>query len=713
MVSNIWQDYDRWNEAIYRRCLGPQSAHTPVYLDLDDGMLAEIGETAGWPPGPQNVEFLLALRRTFLMDGDFLMPHVRRAVAWQGGSENKPPPFIALLGFFSYVAYQMQNDGKLNAGNYHSRLALAVYDGPSDKSQRDRLGRSFRKWVVPFWDLFAEWLEQYNQGSLGLPTADPGPYEGRKFIGYPISQAIITRRDRPKLVECFRFGRLRPGDDISLEEMRSLLRQWIPTSSLSQVVKTTFDKGPDDQVAVAQIALAELKTWGLGSVTGGGKADGRVQSHRLMLFMDKELEPRPQAWFSVGFRAPDGPREVEYKVLRSSQPLFDESSGARLDGLTFEVADAGVWQSRDDISISDLLVTQAQLESDDASKQLDWCPSKVVVLEFDDDTRRFVSAAKTSVGKRLSILTHEQAEEKVRSLIDPALVEGTSYQSWGHEEMRGIPKGWVLLGDVRLGSSIVGETEGYDALRTADPDTRINLEGGVKIPGERAWLASRLPTVNFVSEAALEVTQLELVKNRFFEATPVTRLPVSAGDGPAKSADLSKETITVGSYKLTLAIVRGNRTETRSMTFGVCSADFPRLDKRGALADQALTEDPLYLRWADAPYLGGELEQVPTPREEDLPPKELGVGASAEAEERTEPNEPRIWGEPDPSWEEPAPPDDGTDSADYGRTEEVGVSRPEQKRPRKPGPIDLKDVLVWWASSPYPSLERADHIIFR
>ena len=89
------------------------------------------------------------------------------------------------------------------------------------------------------------------------------------------------------------------------------------------------------------------------------------------------------------------------------------------------------------------------------------------------------------------------------------------------------------------------------------------------------------------------------------------------------------------------------------------------------------------------------------------------AGASAEVEERTEPNEPRIWGEPDPSWEEPAPPDDGTDSADYGRTEEVGVSRPEQKRPRKPGPIDLKDVLVWWASSPYPSLERADHIIFR
>lgn len=642
MTRDSWNIYDRWNRAICNYYFDPVSAHTPVYLDIDDTALDEIGRLGGFgeDDGPMVDQFIHALRLSFSGQGDFLSEHVVRARRWGRRKRDDDtgetiPPFVALLGFFSFVAYQMRNDGFLSGNNYHDRLERAVYGGSGSQIQKDRLGRSFRKHTIGFWGSLALWLEGDKLGSLGLPTADSGPFRSRRFIGYPISQAIMRREDRAKLPQIFRAGRLRPGDIISLEGMVNLLSQHLHDSSLSQVVKSTFEKGDDDKIAVAQIAISVLRTWQAASPNPNstGNRPG-INSQDLKLLLSIEFAPRPQAWFSVGFRAIEGPREQSFKVTDSTRPVYENSSGAELDHLSFEEADPGIWQNRENLSISDLLITEMLLESEDKSRELDWSPTGLTILEFDDNSRRFVSTTSATSDKRLALLVRDRDVENVIANIDKSLVEGTSYRERNNSTMRGIPEGWVLFDGVHLGSDVLGVVQ-------ASP--RVNLEGGVKIPGQRNWLAARPPKAAFVSSAPVSEIDLRIVENKPFEKVVPRQLAVSGGSRPDKLAELNEADLAIGSYKLGLKIGIGSRAMESTMTFGICSADVPRPDTRRLQIDQDLLENPLYESQRDESYEGDQLKEYQGPPASQLPPLAFQMRESDE-EVLSEPAEPRLWG---------------------------------------------------------------------
>ncbi len=116
MVTNFWTTYARWNEAIFDRYFSV--AQTPVYLDIDDGMLEEVGKNGGFKlaDGPMHEQFLEAVRPTLRLSSDFLEHHAQRRRYWERAvrsgkpeDQDKIPPFIALLGFFSYLCFCLVN----------------------------------------------------------------------------------------------------------------------------------------------------------------------------------------------------------------------------------------------------------------------------------------------------------------------------------------------------------------------------------------------------------------------------------------------------------------------------------------------------------------------------------------------------------------------------------------------------------------------------
>ena len=158
---------------------------------------------------------------------------------------------------------------------------------------------------------------------------------------------------------------------------------------------------------------------------------------------------------------------------------------------------------------------------------------------------------------------------------------------------------FILFEGVRLQS-----TE-FDAVR---PAPRIHLDGGVKIPGQRFWLSYRLPSVGFVSAVPTEECKLDLVELANSENAVPRHLMVSGGGGDAKTANLSNEALSIGPYKLTLALGSGSGIFNRSMNFGVCSADIASPDTRGLLTDENLIEDPLHPIYIDTIHNGEKFE---------------------------------------------------------------------------------------------------------
>ena len=89
--------------------------------------------------------------------------------------------------------------------------------------QRSRLKAAYRKHAEELWGGLNEWLSAAD-GRLGLPTAYALSH---RYIGLPLSQALVRSADRRQFPLMFhRFG-LPPGGEISPADMERLLDSWL------------------------------------------------------------------------------------------------------------------------------------------------------------------------------------------------------------------------------------------------------------------------------------------------------------------------------------------------------------------------------------------------------------------------------------------------------------------------------------------------------
>ena len=110
----------------------------------------------------------------------------------------------------------------------------------------------------PFlWNTLNRWLEEGN-GRRGLPTAVA--FDHRRFIGLPLSQALVRAQDRTKLPNLFAQFGLQPGQRISVQAMQQLLEDWLPRSQITQSLKRLWSK-PTNRERVSEVVCAELEGW--------------------------------------------------------------------------------------------------------------------------------------------------------------------------------------------------------------------------------------------------------------------------------------------------------------------------------------------------------------------------------------------------------------------------------------------------------------------
>jgi hypothetical protein len=453
--------YEAWNRVLAERFFRPDCAGRPVYLSIDDEELEELASRAGVAAEVAAESLVDAVRREFTSSPSFGLygEFFRATRTWRRGSDQGPPPYIAMLSVAVLAGSRMARDPQTGVAshNYYRRYnELVGY--PVDSGQPagfDELGR--------LWKDLDSWLKQDLAGQLGISTIPEHPAPAH--VGYPISQCLLRESDRRRLTEFFRSVGLEPGDEITESELFSYLRNWArPGCGLSdpaiRVITSASSSVADE---IGKIAHAELAGWRGEVLDEQGRRRGELA---LVL----ELKQGGH-WIKAAFwpKRPEGfPGQVEVRT-RSGEQI----------GLSAVSED---WYGPVAVTVRNRELDDG-LVLDGAKCSFAYHGSRVVPLRASDELGRWVSARQVAATEPHCVIVHAALLEPVRQFLSDHAETG-----WREAPGSGnLPADWRVLDSVRI-TSPASPSEPY--LRPLAPrfGTASSFEGGLRVRGSQYLL---------------------------------------------------------------------------------------------------------------------------------------------------------------------------------------------------------------------------------
>jgi hypothetical protein len=627
-TSSVFEAYDSWNEAVEEEFF-PDTAHggrptsihafgggflirgprgrfikgttslsletrRPVYLDMEDDVVARLADRAGAQGDPKEA-FTEAVRPTLYLwperDGCLLDLHIRRLRRWQDSGRAGPPPCLALLAFFSLAAEGMRTDENLRSNNYYSRLAeLLGSDLPGQRPAVEKLGRDFRKDSLTLWNALNAWLLEAD-GARGLPTAYS--FDWRSYVGVPISQALLREEERLALRDMFVRYRLRPGQQIAASDMMRLLEDWLPGSDLNEGIKRLFRQS-DAKARFADIAAIELEHWD-GTVPASVEGVSTPADGLLLAAGIRKL-PRPQVQFSLVLpgitRAPVG----RYVLVDDASPTAKAALAGCSGSLALVDPPGSGWRrfaAEGSVDFPDLLLSSMQLRADGTERLLTRKPRRLVILERDDEFRIAVEVDRIQLARENVLLAHDSLASAVEELLQTCARDG--FRRWRPDQLRGLPLDWQAWTGVELMDvpHVPDTPETQDLARLIPIEwTKIAIGGGLALPGTATWLRGVPPEIRMAAFVDREVVA-SLVQTDDLEGDRQAEEELLTFDGAA-AVGLAEESLTDGDYRVSLreSGVRGK--PLASSSFRLRSGDSPRLltEIEGSIAHRLLRDAP-------------------------------------------------------------------------------------------------------------------------
>lgn len=630
------ESYAVWNRAVADVFFDGRYSHRPVYLDLEPEILAEVATIVGVDREDALSELTAAVRETLWLgpyDPPLFDRHSRTARTWINRGRVGTPPFLALLAFLSSIAEEMRSDERFAANNYYGRLCERLNLDP-EGADRDRVARWFRAETPLFWRELNGWLEA-SEGRLGTPTAfalDPH----FKYVGVPISQALVRERDRHVLPDLFTRYRLGPGTRLSRSDMLRFLEDWLPQAPISNALRTLC-RQPPARERVADVACIELELWdGVLPV-----AEGAVeQDAAISLVAAFHRHPRPRVRFDLVVRSVVAIPAGSYRLVDDA-PAHAVAALADTEGsLTVGALEPEGWRPLEEsaaVSIPDFLLANVRLVRDHATIKHE--PRSLVILERDEELMRYVEVPRAHLAREYLLLARERLREPIEAILSAAARPGYRLAAAG--EIDGLPEGWIGVTAVEL----VGlpETTSADLAPLVPVSwTAISLVSGFALPARATWLRGALPeviatSVDAASELAVSLT-CEHLLDQDGEPTASRELGRFIQHGVLGLAQLD---LAEGDYRVAITSPSGDATALASAALRVRSAATPRV----LLADQAkpighaLDESPIAVLTAmelsgsspESVVAGGWAKDgKPLMREGDQVPSELGTRAVVE-----------------------------------------------------------------------------------
>jgi len=285
-----------WQETLADYFLVPQDGALVLFIDDDE--LRKIGPDLEDPAD----DLAQAVRdASSHVPGAYFGRVASARRVWQRGDRALPPPVLPVLAMTVLAATRMRSDGQVLSTNYYRRLAESIEPGASAsrvtqlKAEVD--GSAFLD-VVEMWCALDEWIDE-QAGRVGVSTIRT--HERLTRIGYPQSQALLTRSDRAELT---RFFAALSISESGLPDEHSMLRALeVWTSARANRLGDTFMEalhGADTKGLIAAVALACAAAWDGQVIT----KDGR---RRIDIRLGIDLEEWTTAWLFPVQDATAGP----------------------------------------------------------------------------------------------------------------------------------------------------------------------------------------------------------------------------------------------------------------------------------------------------------------------------------------------------------------------------------------------------------------------
>lgn len=534
-MDEQWVEYDRWVDAVAEVVFPVSDSAGPVYLDLDEDVLEAIGESAKHD-GSARDGLRNAVRDLTVEAGTFSLSRLWRAqVEWRRAEDpDRPPPSLPFLALTVLAAEDMGSSDDGHARNsYYPRLCGLLGLSPT----RGEVRVEYVRRAEQLWGDLNRWLESL-EGARGIPTAYSLSF---RYIGLPLSQALVRDGDRRKFPAFFAQYGLPAGSELAPEVLARYLDAWFGSESCaaSASLKKLWKK-PSAQERIASVAAVELVSW------DGVVREGDVQSvgiqHRVGLmaqvhggFMGRRLD------LALTLRATG---EDDF-----ADGLEVESSSGEWLPVNFVPAVANIWRTTftggiDDASVLEGVVALRSARRPD--QVLRHHPRSLVPLVYDEMQAAFVEAERLQLNADSALLV--RSEVRGRALLDEVVAVLEACARPGYEVMdtiTGLPRGWTLITGVQLFAAPTSTR-----LNELVPLARdqLTIAGGLRIPSRiRKWSVVAPPEVRAAVESA-ETLRLVVTRGDDSQAEVLSR----STHGGALVVSLANARLQVGDYQVAL-----------------------------------------------------------------------------------------------------------------------------------------------------------------
>ncbi|MFD3406697.1 hypothetical protein ACFWUU_38785 [Kribbella sp. NPDC058693] len=550
MRSIDWASYDRWNEAVADTMYPEVDDAAPVYLDLEEDLLATVAIHAGWGGKPR--DGLCAAIRTAVIDGrKFTLAGLNeRLRQWRRSETADPPPVLAFLALTVQAAEDMGQDDSISTTAYYPRLAILL-GVPADEVRT-----VYMQYAEHFWRCLNQWLDDLD-GTRGLPTAYALQH---RFVGLPISQALVRHADRRHFPEFFAEYGLAAGMSIAPEALVPYLHAWFEAENcpISKNLRRLWLKVAA-QERIAAVAAVELAEWD-GTLPEAHAGQPRPEKLRLMTqmrkgFMDSTLD------ISVTLRRP---------ADSGTESMEIESTTGGWIPLTFRPVVASLWRTgaSEGLDIRSVLEGVVNIRATGApSIILKRPPRTIVPLVWDDMVNGYVEQERLQLNVQCMLLVKRDANG--RCIADEVVASISTCARPGfavHDRLDGLPDGWVAIDSIQLFGAPSGTR--FNELVPLARD-QLTIAGGMRIPSRvRKWSSTAPP------ELRAAVQSHDIVRIKLVDSHEDTLVREWNGKGGALIVPLRDEALHDGDYRVSLLLGESS-SPAQELNLRLRSADTP------------------------------------------------------------------------------------------------------------------------------------------
>ena len=222
--------YKQWNKAILSHFLEEWEPGQIVFLQTNAETLSEIADKSDFNVSDAADSLKNAVQHKVVVYSKVNFSAINPKL-WIDYSKEETPQ-VAFLALTVFAASLMDSEGSIASSNYYIRLNELLF-GQSVKGAPQGFNRpQFEK----FWKHLQGWLHDQHGVILYLTEGT----SKRRYVWYPISQCLISKRDRRIIYRFFRDRGLTPFSGISDDQLERDLRTWLRRSAGSAKIERYF-----------------------------------------------------------------------------------------------------------------------------------------------------------------------------------------------------------------------------------------------------------------------------------------------------------------------------------------------------------------------------------------------------------------------------------------------------------------------------------------